>query len=508
MERERLDSILRRGCCVIALLGIAGCAGTHLYRPIDDQHAQAAYKAFVDSDLKNSLVAERTSLVDFAKREQDVVRRDQLSLRDRNLVAFLAASNVKNSWEYLDTEISNRLKDLIDGATNSPANLSQEFESALKSMSNAQAKLDPARQTYLLASLGKVTLQCPIPTKQRPTPAEPKLVIAIKPFDDLCNQYLEEKKKIDGLAGTTSVLGRANEQIHQIAEERAALDVSLAGAKTNYKNALAQVQTASQTESGALESAAKTLKEKLDKLDQPLDKSSALATDRILNQLNLKGRIEKLKSEKAAIDDLLTSLEQPQQDSAKAALTVAAALSSFEKAITTEKYPQVSALLLQSEHLRLESLALERKVDRADERVSLLQLKRSALIDEVVFLSHAQRALSTYKSRADCKRNKNLYEDYKTASQNCKSLVAEALLGYANAQTLGRARQELIDYQLIAQRHEVLLDESESALAMTDNLIRVPLAQLSKLYASGIKSEDLANLIQALGLSAIAINVK
>lgn len=506
MERQTLELVLRRGCSVIALCSMMGCVGTHLYRQTDDQSAQAAYKAFVDSDLKNSLAAERTSLADFAKREQNVVRRDQISLRDRNLVAILAASDEKTSWDYFEGEIAKRLKILLGEPSTLPSTIGQQFETALKGMADAHAKFDPARQTYLLASKGKIALKCPVPSGQRPSVEEPVLQIAIQSFDSLCNQYLTEKKKIDDLAGTTSILGKANQQIHQIAEERGALEVSLAGAKSNYKNALTQIQQTSQTESGALESAAKSLKEKLDKLYQPLEKSSALAADRILSHLELVGAIEKLKSEKVAIDDLLTALAQPEQESVRPALTVAAALSSFEKAITTEKYPQVSSLLLQSEHLRLEVQALQRKVDRAEERVSLLQLKRSALIDEVVFLAQAQKALAT--SRGVCKRNQNLYDDYRAGGQNCKALIADALVGYSNSQTLGRARQELIDYQLLAQRHESLLDESETALAQTDNLIRVPLAQLSKLYASGIKPEDLANLIQAFGFSAIAINVK
>jgi hypothetical protein len=78
----------------------------------------------------------------------------------------------------------------------------------------------------------------------------------------------------------------------------------------------------------------------------------------------------------------------------------------------------------------------------------------------------------------------------------------------ANAWTLGRAEYEKLEYQLIGQAHEGALDNSEIALAQADALIRIPLEQVAKAYASGVRPEDLANLIRALGLSAIAVRVK
>jgi hypothetical protein len=52
--------------------------------------------------------------------------------------------------------------------------------------------------------------------------------------------------------------------------------------------------------------------------------------------------------------------------------------------------------------------------------------------------------------------------------------------------------------------HRSALENSSAAFAQWANLIGVPLSQLVAYHQSGIKSEDLANLINAAGFGAIA----
>ena len=166
----------------------------------------------------------------------------------------------------------------------------------------------------------------------------------------------------------------------------------------------------------------------------------------------------------------------------------------------------MSALILEAEFLKQEVDGLQKHITRGDERIALLRKKVNALEQELISLNEANKALGTYSKT--CPKEGSLYADFNKGDEGCKLLLAQALSDFSHSMTLGRAEQELIDYQLIAQGHEAVLDDSEVALVQTENLILTPVTQISKVYASGFKPEDLSNIINALGLSAIALSVK
>jgi hypothetical protein len=184
------------------------------------------------------------------------------------------------------------------------------------------------------------------------------------------------------------------------------------------------------------------------------------------------------------------------------------ALRNLSDALSAPTMTPLTALILQSEHLRLEAGGIERHVARANERVALLRKKQASMVDEVRFLNSAQKALTDFSGAGRCAKQGSLYDTFLSTTANCRFLLAQALSDYVNAATFGKTEQELIDYQLIAQGHEAALDESETALAQTDNLMRVPASQLAKAYGGGLKSDEISNLVNALGLGAIAARVK
>ena len=162
-----------------------------------------------------------------------------------------------------------------------------------------------------------------------------------------------------------------------------------------------------------------------------------------------------------------------------------------------------------------------------NERVELLRRQRAALVDEVMFLADAVRQLESYGAppsagtvgspasagsepppSAACPRAGALYDDFVKATPTCKATLARVLASVSNARTLGRAEHEKLEYMLLAQAYEAALDDSETAIAQVDSLIRIPLEQLAKAYGSGIRAEELSNVINALGLSAIAVRVR
>ena len=162
-------------CLIFSALLLEGCAGTRIYRASDDAVAQKAKNAVIAADLKSALEPERLALKEFNKREQEVVKRDQIGIRDRNLIAFLSTTNEKDGWIALQTEIRTRYKTLISD-TNVKGN---DIETQVRLTEDAHRKLAPQIQNYFLATQGKIKLQCldPLPESQQPSPDEKELVL-------------------------------------------------------------------------------------------------------------------------------------------------------------------------------------------------------------------------------------------------------------------------------------------------------------------------------------------
>ena len=72
---------------------------------------------------------------------------------------------------------------------------------------------------------------------------------------------------------------------------------------------------------------------------------------------------------------------------------------------------------------------------------------------------------------------------------------------------MGSAPGRVVYEEHIPLPHPRVMDSSEVAINQVDTLIRLPMTQLSKAYGSGITPQQLGNLINALGLGAIAVGV-
>jgi hypothetical protein len=476
-----------------------GCANPRLYNSNDDSLAKKASDAVEGANLKSALVPERAAMLELAKREQEAVRRDQYGLRDRKISRILSATTQREGWDQLAKEISDRITDLAGSTATS-----REIESAASRRDDAAAKLPNQRQIYYLASKGKVALSCPIAPSQRPA-AGTELASTIQVFEQDCNAIVRASADLARLMGAKQ-LGTLNRQIAEIEAAQASYEADLEKAKAAFEEALAKSQAPADPPSK--DAALATLKARFDELGN-LPKPLGLLKDSVISKLGDAGKLEKLKAEKKAVDDLIQALDgQVPASGATSAQQRLAALRNLADAISAAPPPALTAAILESEHLRLETVGVERHIARAKERLALLRNKQASMVDELVFLNAAQRALDDYSGAGKCARETSLYSSFLKADSNCRFMLAQVLSNYVNAMTFGKAEQELIDYQLIAQGHEAALDNSETALAQTDNLMRVPAAQLAKAYGGGLRPEEISNLVNALGLGAIAVRVK
>lgn len=518
---DRIPQWASRGTVVIAIalfLSLTAC--THLYRAEDDQQSKAALKAVQDSDLRQSLVPERAALAGRAKRKQEVVKRDQLAMRDRELALYLGGVSKAITSTKFNDNVQKRLAELIgeqDQGKNTHA--AKDLDTALKSIERNTIFLDLARDNYAIGTGSHDTLQCPPVGDILETESSHQNHRQLfDEFKEVCEKY---QKSIDEPIGEVMNAAKPNSaffaltmRIINIETEKSRIAKETNKYKEQYDDELKVVKQKQSREPGVVAKEAEDLQGKLQQLDNvAAAKSSELKKDPVLAKLIDGAKVEKLTRQKQAIYDLLASLqgEQPAADAPPYQVR-AYLIADIVNKVTRGPALEASDLMLQAELYRLQADAAQQRVTRANELVTLLRKKRGAMQDEILFLNEARENIVAAKCLAlDATPEQaapSLMVAYKEGGSDCKTPVAKALVAYSNALTLGRLEQELADYQIIAQAEDVALDDAENALAQHESVMRTAVQQLAKYYASGIRPEEIANLVQALGLGAIALNVK
>lgn len=86
-----------------------------------------------------------------------------------------------------------------------------------------------------------------------------------------------------------------------------------------------------------------------------------------------------------------------------------------------------------------------------------------------------------------------------------KRHLYQALALYASSIATARVRQEETDYRLIDLDHAQAMDSAEAAAQMWNALIATPINQLVEYHGSGVKPEQLAQILALLGI-AVGVN--
>ena len=206
---------------------------------------------------------------------------------------------------------------------------------------------------------------------------------------------------------------------------------------------------------------------------------------------------------------------------------VVALIPKLAKTINDAQAPRTSALLIESERLRFELARAKLHLATDDDRIAAARSLRDAIVDEVDMLNRVLATLDTYAAIPDRSNgagaagggdgnNQSCFQMQKgqrldaiaQSAPPCGELVATALLQYADSWNYGRLPEREAMLADIFIRHGTALDLSESAFGEWAAVIDIPLAQVVAYHESGLRSEDWANLIHALGLGAIAARVK
>jgi vacuolar-type H+-ATPase subunit D/Vma8 len=186
---------------------------------------------------------------------------------------------------------------------------------------------------------------------------------------------------------------------------------------------------------------------------------------------------------------------------------LAAALPGLRDAVDQLLQPKrIGPLLLRYSYLQSELRAAKDRLEAAKRRRALLERRRDGITSELDLLVEANKNLG-FLQKKSCPRTQGFAADYAKASLECKSYALRALALYSNSWSVGRLEQNLAASELVGERHMAALRLSEEALDRWNVLIGLPLTQLVELYGSGIKPNEVAQLLHALGLGAIAVGV-
>lgn len=204
------------------------------------------------------------------------------------------------------------------------------------------------------------------------------------------------------------------------------------------------------------------------------------------------------------------------------------------------KTPSVSNLLIEMRHQVLLLQYANQLRGLAQERVDILKTKYGALKREAGYWLEFGDALCSFAVLSDnkpfpgqkCDDFKVETKDGKTTCYLDKTEIGDCALGKPwnmniRATSKAGATRELYkaiaaylraldvqakpaeqDFRLIDVRHRETLAARQSAVQGWDNLVAVPIDQLSAFYQAGLKPAEIADLIvKALGFTAIAIGV-
>lgn len=499
------------GLLISSILIQWGCAGVHLHNPADQTLATKAQSLFQEARLAEGITEERKRLDEILKRELAVVRRHAIAQMDAELIAFTGNTTKAESWDYFKVRVNTRGAELVG------ENQLVSFLLASNELANREDRLRFRSSLYdINRNPSDPKLFCPQPPGADFSKTSETQRIIVNAYDNDCAALLKAQNTIEAIGPSGSEWQKLQREIRKIIELRAkdekelqVLQAKYLAAKKAYQDAAKPAKTDNAVE----------LAEELKKI---------LATIASVGKLGmLKGFEEQRKSVEELLDAVIKNKGGANPEvkaDEKVTLVIASSIPSLERQIGQAlNYPKVSALLIESEHLRLQAEGVRRSLAREDARLRLLNAKVIAMKREAGFLNNAKKYLdgllpdmnqspttpsvNPASTNETCRGTGGLAADYTNAKLECREIILRALLDHVNSWIVGRLPQEEIDYVLISQFHQAALDDSEVALMQWQNLVGVPLSQLVVYHSSGIKPEDIANFVNVIGLGGIAVGV-
>lgn len=504
-----------------------GCTGFHLHNSADEQLAKQAQQSFKAADILGFIESERKALAATNERDVGIVRRNMQAERDALLIfALESATTAQKLIDYLQARRDERGIPVSTTTIQELHDLEQLKQNAL----NAKTMYE---KTALKKGLQKPEFP---PSKQDVEGAEYNWGkcagqdnaggnLEWCAYEDAAKRYVDASVRANSL--TDGELGQLNAAIQHGRKLQSEIIKKTQAAKADLSAAKKKYEAAAQNPLSDLPALETSIKNALVKFDAIESEFSDKVRQYNLRDLLAVIEVERLKSIRGTISDFLAayqgatasgannseaesgaSLEKEQKADVAgkiAAIFVRASKDIKEATIHAKLVP----LLFEQERLRIEIGYGEKSIERGNKHLSILERERNELIREGVKIVDAINSIKACESFAAADKctlaSDTTFTLLTKASAN--AYVLHALSVLSESITIHKLKRREADIELVALAQEEALDGSEYALKLWAHMIAIPLEELVAYHSSGLKSEDIANLIHAAGLAGIAVGV-
>lgn len=496
---------------------LAGC-GVHLHRPDDAQLARTALTTFKDVKLEDSIRNESIAASEILNSEIAAIRHQSRARRDKLLSVVIGGKDVTESTDQLKKDVDKRLADLLGD------DLGKEFDNnALRTWLTAQENIEPqfesVRQFYLIYEQQRkhddpriIRIGALLSEQDASILQEPLKTIYDRYIHHL-NEYNKTKKIALTVPVTEGILGEVVVSLN--AQEAKLIDASevakIEKAKLDrIKKERDDKITESQASGKKADEISKALKEASDETNKIISLLTKLLDSTNKNDfpgtqkkiIALEEIREKITNILPRVADVIAGQAPSSEDIEK--IKILESVTAIRKGIDGIAYPKISDLILESGRLRIELERLRGIVELEEGRKALLNLQLTYLRQEISLLKLAKQSAEDAKAAESNIAKAETAEKRKKIRASIDESLVRSLAYLAESWSIGRTPAEEIGYLIIGIDHRIALRNSTAAFEQWSNLILVPLSQLVAYHESGIRSEDLANLISAAGFSAIA----
>jgi hypothetical protein len=191
------------------------------------------------------------------------------------------------------------------------------------------------------------------------------------------------------------------------------------------------------------------------------------------------------------------------------ALVVANALPSFIDRIKfiegRVKAPPLSSLILEKARLQAIAADAKRAVERQSQAIALLEAKIEAIALEAGALSDTLKEVRRATEVGGAITTQQLVQ--RSVDESRREHLVYGLERYLSSFTGPRQKIHELTYREIALTREEALDKSETSLQIWKATIQTPVDALVTYHGSGLKPEDLIELLKAIGIGVIGAGV-
>lgn len=483
------------------MLGLTGCSSVRLYDSTRDQQGQAARKAWSEVDLKATIDAERGNLQKLLAAELTTQQNLATAIRDHELRSMVRSKSVTAG---LAEPLDKRLMALA-GTIELPTEAHDE-------LLFSQSRVSTLNKRFTLKGLAAP--ECDAIANG----ATPKYIQAwqaaqsdltqgiitssLNALRKECGKDLSEANVYGALGGAIGAAwveyGGAAAELKASKAEIAPLQGAYDAARDAHEQAVAAASVDPQSEANVQAAAAR-----IHAVVSTLQASSNPFAAKLLAE-------ERLKS----IDAFAQAIAEAQPGepipeatgkAATAFIVIPEFIDDARSALAAAKKPLAVPLLIRRNYERLNLEAAKRDIAARETIVSLSHDLVESLYGQAEQLSIARAGLISLDTALVQKKPIN--EAFRNSGMNERAALYRVASLYLDAVGRLDAERYKLEYKRIAAYHEGALAYAEVNVKQWESLIGTTVDQVADYSASGVKPEQIGNLLNTLGILYIGKGV-